>query len=206
MRLLLTSDGFPKTSQNIRKKFFEMVRKDAENITVAFIPTASEVEEGRSFSVENRRELLEMGLQPENIVDVNLDHNITFDELKKFDAVYVDGGNTFYLLEKVKESGFDAAVKEYLEKDVGLYVGGSAGTLIMCPDIEIAEPWDDKSKASLTTTKGLGYTTVVWSPHYTEKEKDIVDSYRRRVSYQISELRDGEAVTVVDKNTEVIRG
>jgi dipeptidase E len=137
---------------------------------------------------------MDVGIPAENILDVELDHPISVDELKYFDVVFVDGGNTFYLLQKVRESGFDAAIENYLKQDWGVYVGVSAGTILAGPDVEIAEPWDDKDAAALADTKGLGMVAAAYSPHYKPEDDPILNDYRRKATYPIRELRDGEAI------------
>jgi len=198
MRLLLTSSAFQDKAVRVRAKFFDLVGKSPADIKVAFIPTASAVENDRAYMNINRRELEEMGIPAENITNLELDHPVTLEELGKYNVIFVDGGNTFYLLQKVREFGFDRAIKEYLDQDLGVYVGVSAGTVIMGPDIEFAESWDDKNKAMLENTQGLGYTQDAYSPHYNDGEKAILDEWRSKVNYSIKELRDGQAV-VIDK-------
>lgn len=196
MRLLLTSNGFPKEAKKIREEFFRLVGKKPADIKVAFIPTASIVENDRSFMEIDRKEIEDMGIPKGNITDLELDHPITITELVNYDVILVDGGNTFYLLEKARESGFDKAIDEYLKEDQGVYVGISAGTVFTGPDVSFVEPWDDKSKAKLDNTRGLAYTKEAYSPHYKDEEKTILDEEREKRDYPIIELRDGQAITI----------
>lgn len=197
MRLLLTSSGFRQEDTVLRETFFNLVKKQARDVRVAFIPTASATEDDRSFMIAARKELEDMGIPTANITDLELDHTVILEELSKYDVVFVDGGNAFYLLQKVRESKFDVAIKEYLKQDLGVYVGVSAGTVLAGPDISFVEPWDDKSKAKeLEDTTGLGYTKEAHSPHYKDEEKTILDEWRAKVSYPIKELRDGQAVVI----------
>lgn len=204
MRLFLTSDGFPAASQNLRRKFIELVNKEPKDIKVAFIPTASEVEDDRSFMLLDRGELEEIGVPKENITTLELDHAVTIEELKKFDVIFVDGGNTFFLLQKVRESGFDSAIKEYLDADMGVYVGVSAGTVLAGPDVGVAEPWDDKSRSTLTDTIGLGLVSTAYSPHYNSKEKEIVHGLKDHMNCAVEALSDGQAIVVSGEAQELL--
>lgn len=204
MKLFLTSNAFPKESQKLREEFLDFVNKDVNKIKVAFIPTASIPDADKSFMLTDRKELEEMGILKENIVDFNLDKPTSFEDIKKFDVVFIDGGNTFYLLEKVRESGFDKAIKEYLKKDMGVYVGVSAGTILVGPDIEIAEPWDDKLITNLRDTKGLNLINTAYSPHWVEEEEKILKQYKEKVDYEIRELRDGEGIVIKDGDVKFI--
>jgi dipeptidase E len=173
------------------------VGKKPKDIKIALIPTAAEVEEDKSC-LTKREEIEELGILTKNIHNLDLNHPISLEELKQYDVIFVDGGNTFYLLQKVRETEFDKTIEEYLKQDMGVYVGVSAGTIIMGPDIAFVEPWDNRNKAVLKDTKGLGYTKDAYSPHYREGEKEILDQWRLKVDYKIKELRDGEAV-LIDK-------
>jgi dipeptidase E len=204
MRILLTSSGLPAKAENIRAEFLRLVRKSPVDIKVAFIPTASAVEADRTFMEVDRKELEEVGIPVGNITDLELDHLVIFEELKRYDVVFVDGGNTFYLLEKVQSSGFDEAIKQYLTEDLGVYVGVSAGSIIMGPDIGFVGPWDDERKANLKETKALGYTKEAYSPHYTDEEKGKLEECRAKADYSIIELRDGQAVVIDGGEQKII--
>jgi dipeptidase E len=194
MRLFLTSDSFRNLGAEAKKEFWKLVGKEPADTRAAFIPTASNFEENKAYVERDHQLLYGLGIPTQNIVDIELDHSVTCDDLKSFDIIFVEGGNTFYLLQKVRESGFDKAVTEYLEKDLGVYVGVSAGTILAGPDIEIAEPYDDKSKAALENTKGLCLTPSAFNPHFQDEDQIIIDQYQSKVSYPIKPLHDGEAV------------
>jgi dipeptidase E len=194
VRLFLTSNALPSSSPSLREEFLNLVGKTPRQIRVVFIPTASAAERDGPSTPAAHSELMDIGIPAENIVDLELDHPISVDELMRFDVIFVDGGNTFYLLQKVRESGFEAAIREYLRQDRGVYVGVSAGTILAGPDIEIAAPWDNKNAAVLSDTKGLGMIATAYSPHYKPEDDPILNDYRSKVTYPIQELRDGEAV------------
>ena len=204
MRLLLTSIGLSGRFPRVREVFLELVKKSVGDVRVAFIPTASEVEDDRTFSQIDRKELEEVGVRAEHIQDVLLDHPITLDELRRYDVIYVDGGNTFYLLQRVRESGFDAAIAAYLREDAGVYVGTSAGTCLAGPEIGFLDVWDDRTKATLADTRGLGLVPVAYSPHYHDGEADLLRACRAKVAHPIEPLRDGEAVLVDDVQMTLI--
>ncbi len=109
-KLLLTSAGF----ENIKigEKFLELVNKSVSEIKVLFIPTASR-SKGQLFYVEkSKQELLDLDILKNNIINFNLDKELSREELGTFDAIYICGGNTFYLLHKIRESKFDEIIKK----------------------------------------------------------------------------------------------
>ena len=86
--------------------------------------------------------------------------------LQKVDIIYVAGGNTFYLLEKVRESGFDQVLPILLDRGI-IYAGESAGAVLACPTIEPIKFMDEPSKApNLKSFEGLGLVDFVVLPHY----------------------------------------
>jgi len=80
-----------------------------------FIPTASRTEEELFYVEKSKQELLNLGILKNNIINFNLDKELSEEELNIFDSIYICGGNTFYLLHKLRESKFDEVIKK-LEK------------------------------------------------------------------------------------------
>jgi len=130
MRLLLTSAGFE--SQAVADVFKDMLTKPAAAAKVLFIPTAAQSEEALRYVEKCRKELRAAGVHRDNLCVYDLDRRMPAAELRGYDAVYVCGGDTRYLLRRVKRAGFAEALKSY----GGLYVGVSAGSLITARHID----------------------------------------------------------------------
>ncbi len=119
-KLLLTSAGFqnPETAD----EFLKLADKTPSEIKVIFIPTASSrTEEELKHVIESKKELADIDIRKENIKTLDLNHRISYDEVVGFDAIYVCGENTFYLLQKVREACLDKIIKKFVE-DGGTYV------------------------------------------------------------------------------------
>ncbi len=199
-KLLLTSAGFE--NHRIGETFLELVHTSPSEITVIFIPTASRTKEEMKYVEMARKEIIGLGVKKEHVKTLDLDHDIRYQEVKDYNVIYVCGGNTFYLLQKVRETGFDMIVKQFVD-DGKLYVGVSAGSILACPSIEIALPFDEND-AEITDFRGLGLVDVVITPHYTAKEKRIIDKWRKKLSYPIITLTDNQALLVVGKEKKII--
>lgn len=191
-KLLLTSAGFE--NPKIRLKFLELVGKDPEEIKVLFIPTAAQTKEEKYYANESKKEILELGIK--DIIEYNLEGETP----KEFDAIYVCGGNTFYLLDKVRKSGFDKRVIEFIDKGK-VYVGVSAGSIIMGPLIGIAAPFD-QNQIGLKDLTGLKLIDSVITPHYTPEEKKIIDKFEGE--HPIIRLTDQQAVLVIGEKEKVL--
>lgn len=68
MKILLTSQGL--TTDAIRNKLFEIVGKKPNEISIAFIPTASYPNANKSWVKQTREDLLKTGIK--SLVDVDL--------------------------------------------------------------------------------------------------------------------------------------
>ena len=72
------------------------------------------------------------------------------------------------MLQELKKNGADKAVREHIRKGK-LYIGESAGTIILAPDIEYAKDYDDLKKApGLDGYDALKVLDFYPLPHYTE--------------------------------------
>jgi peptidase E len=191
MNLLLTSASFK--NQQITEAFLKTVGKPADQIQLIFIPTASRTPEELHYVEVSKQELDDLGIK--NIHILNLDHKISPEEISGADVIYVCGGNTFYLLQKIRESRFDEALSGF----GGLYVGVSAGSIVAGPDIASAGPWDEND-VGLSDTSGLKLVDFVVAPHFIEEDEKKLETFRKSADYEIVGLTDNQAVLI--KNEE----
>ena len=106
------------------------------------------------------------------------------------------------MLSKVRESGFDDTIKKLTGRGV-VYVGVSAGSVILGPDIGLtAEP--DRNDINLRNTKGLNLVDAAISPHYREEEEKMVEEWSNKADYEILPLTDRQALLAADEKTEII--
>ena len=199
-KLLLTSTGL--VNQNITNQFLQIIDKPVSQIKIIFVPTASRSEEELKYVDESKKELLDLGIHANNIKTLNLDKPVSFEEVEDFDVIYVCGGNTFYLLKKVRETGFDKVIIEFAKTDK-LYLGVSAGSILVCPNIDIASPFDEND-VNLTDLTGLNLTDVIVSPHYKDEEKTIINDFKKKSQYEVIPLTDEQALLVIDGETKIV--
>jgi len=126
--------------------------------TVAYIGTASKDKE---WVQENIEKIEAAGFVVKAIDLALLSSNDLADAFQACDIIWVGGGNTFYLLQEVRRSGFDKLVTKKLLQGVP-YVGTSAGSIIMGPNIEMVKFGDDPLEASyLKSYQGLNLFPLV---------------------------------------------
>src|SRR4030043_1423476 len=163
MKLFLTSAGLPPETI---KEFLKLLNRKPEKMNLCFITTASygEHPKGNPWYVKkDRQQLLKLGFKITEL-DLRKENNKSLREnLKNFDVIFAEGGNTFYLLKYMRESGFDKALKPFLDKD-GIYLGVSAGTMVAGLNIESGN-WKhmDKNIVDLKDLTGLKLVPFVFS-------------------------------------------
>jgi len=186
--IILTSSGF--SNPEIMKKVEEYFDEKLSDKKVAIITTASEDKEKNEFAILAYSQFREMGL--ENVIFFDIEKQNPR-ELSDFDIIYVNGGNTYYLLDWTRKSGFDSVVKEFLQKG-GLYIGVSAGSIIAGPSIEILNyTKGDPNLIGLTDLSAMGLTSSVIEPHYTRESEGAVLEYEKESGEEVIRLTDGMA-------------
>ena len=165
MKLYLASYAMVSMAKIIKHEGCDFAGKKA-----IFIPNAGDPYDNKDFVEADKNALKKYGL---NIVEMDV-KNKNEEEIREMidgaDIVLVAGGDTFYLMEKLKESGADKIIKEFVVRG-GIYIGSSAGSIICCPTIEGAEDFDDPNLApKLDNFDGLGIFKDVIIPH-AHKEK-----------------------------------
>ena len=127
MRVLLTSAGLE--TEEIKEYFVDMIGKDMSSVKALFIPTAAIDADAIGVLPKCMNDLLKCGIQNKNIKVYDLHIGMDFDELRQYDVVYLCGGSTAYLLDRINSTGFNTTLMEYIQ-DNGLVIGVSAGSLI----------------------------------------------------------------------------
>ncbi len=193
MKLLLTSTGL--TNENI-KKFFISQFDRLDNKTACVI-TSGRTKEEQFYIEESIKELSDFGIK---VTEVNIAKNDSFSNLPEFDIYYVCGGNTFYILDRMRKTGIDKVLIDVI-KNGKFYLGVSAGSIIPGPDIEISG-WGeagDSNDINLQDLSGFGLVPYLITPHYTEQEKDDVEAFKeKRKGEPVIELTDDQAIFVED--------
>jgi len=127
-------------------------------------------------------------------------------EALKSDVIYLAGGNTFYFLKHLRESGFLGEIKRFVHRG-GILAGLSAGAIMMTPHIFLAgypKHEGDENEVRLRNLKSLHLVDFEFLPHYVSSNKTnlALAKYSRRSDRPILACPDGSGVVV---NGEEIR-
>lgn len=192
MKLLLTSAGL--ANEKIRN-FFVAQFDSLKNKKACLIHTVR-VESDWEYMKYYDQELKELGLKYDAI---NISEDINLVNLPEYDIYYVCGGNTFYILDRMRKTGLDKALIGAV-RNGKFYLGVSAGSIIAGPDIEVAGVGGaDVNDVNLIDLTGLKLTEHIVTPHYCEEEeKDVQDFREKRKGESVIALTDEQAVLVED--------
>lgn len=209
MKLFLTSTGL---EPQVTEEFLKFLSKDPKETKLCFIATASEPEKDKWYVDKDIKRLKELGFK---IVKLDLKKEKEESlrrKLSKVDVIYVEGGNTFYLLKWVRESGFDKVIVDILNKGK-IYVGVSAGSILVGPNIELAG-WKnfrenmigDDNIVGLKNLIGLNLVPFAVFPHFQEKvHKELLTIETKQLNYPVIALSDQQAILVKDNEWKFVR-
>jgi dipeptidase E len=181
-------------------KITELLPDEPSKLNAVFIPTASNLYTDRTWTDKDRDKLKDMGFTVRDLDLVDKKKEEIEEALKNTDVVCVAGGNTFYLLEKMKESGFDEVIKKRVHEGV-IYIGSSAGSAVVCPTIGMVEGLDDpKDAPNLISYDALGIIDFIIFLHYgdedyAEKYKPILERWTQK-GYDYKYVKNNEALVI----------
>ena len=132
MRLMLTSCGLE--TEEIKQYFLKMLGKHPNETKALFIPTAAIDADAIAVLPKCMNDLLKCMIPKENITVYDLHENISYEDILQYDIVYLCGGRTSYLLERINDSGFRNTLLSYIEND-GFVLGVSAGSLVFANNL-----------------------------------------------------------------------
>ena len=132
MRLILSSAGLE--NQVLQSQFLKLLNKDVKDVHPLFIPTAAIDPGAIAVLPKCMNDLLKCGIPEENITVFDLHRNMSLEELKRYDLVYLTGGRTSYLLQRINDTGFRESLLGYIREN-GLVLGVSAGSIIFANNL-----------------------------------------------------------------------
>lgn len=208
MKLFLTSAN---VNETLQQEFFKLVGKNPAEVKFALIENAADpyTEEKKGFVYETRAVLEKLPMQIERIDlrEYGSGKKDIYEVLRRFDVVWIGGGNTFYLRWIFRESGVDTVLTKLLNKGI-VYAGGSAGSVIVCPNLEKYNVVDDPAKAPELIKNGLNLIDFQIVPHwgtekYQTKLQEVKDCYDQ-LNKKVVTLTDEQALVISNDEVRVI--
>ncbi|WP_026474889.1 Type 1 glutamine amidotransferase-like domain-containing protein [Alkaliflexus imshenetskii] len=203
MRKLFLSSSF----KDVAALLADFANEDLNGKTVTFIPTASNMEAVTFYVGSARKAFIKLGMVVDELDVSKADFHLITEKLNRNNYIYVSGGNTFYLLQELKRTGADKEIINQIEKGK-IYIGESAGSIVMAPDIEYVKMLDDSEKASnLETFSALNMVDFYPLPHFTnfpfkKTVERIIDKYHSLL--KLSPISNSQVIFVEDDNVMVV--
>ena len=199
MKLILGSD-----MSFLVKYGYDLTGIPKADMRIGYVTTAAKGVRTKEFFVNLERQVAETGYDFEKF-DIE---GKSAEEMRSFFAgknvIHIEGGNTFYLLKAIRETGF-ALVLDELLKEGKVYIGTSAGSYIMCPSIEVAD-WNETgvNRFGVTDFTALKYVPFVLKVHYKDEMQESVWEKMKTAHFPLRILCDGQGILVDNGNTTFI--
>ncbi|PKL72158.1 hypothetical protein CVV26_02710 [Candidatus Kuenenbacteria bacterium HGW-Kuenenbacteria-1] len=199
MKLILASD-----LSFLLKYGYNLTGIPKDKMKIGYVTTARKGARIKSFAEELKNNIRENGYSFEEI-DIEGKSKIELKNIfKDKNIIHIEGGNTFYLLKAIRETGFEEILKELLNEGK-IYIGTSAGAYIMCPTIEVAD-WDitGKNRFGITDFTALNYVPFALKVHYKDEKIPLTPFIKgaqleekiKTLKYPFRILRDGQGILI----------
>lgn len=168
--VFLTANGLYK--QEILSAFLNMIDSSTSHRTICIVTTADKEYKSKNYHAVNLYNTFTEMKYSVDFIDLEFDCPYL---LYNYDTIYINGGNPFYLLYHIKNSGSDQLLRELQYSK--FIAGQSAGAAVLGRSLEHAQilhpEWNDLNLADLS---GIGIVDEVILPHsnrYTEVPESI---------------------------------
>lgn len=208
MKLLLSSNGF--ANKAIVESLFEMIGKRQGEISLVFIPTASNVESGdKDWFINDLINIKKQNFKSVAIADISaVPESIWRPQLEEADVLFFEGGNTYHLMNWINKSGLIKLLPDMLKTKV--YVGLSAGSMVTGPDLNLillkVIYGEDAEKEAMT---GLGFTNFYFLPHlnnpyFAPRIEANLKKAMKEITRKTYVLDDQSALSVIDGKVKIV--
>lgn len=209
MNMLLTSGGL--ANNKLVSEFKSALNMPVKQARIAFIITASLAEPGdKAWLLKDLQKLYDLGVALVDIIDISQPKNEWIDRIKNSDVIYVEGGNTKFLMYYAQKTGFADELPQLLK--TRLYVGVSAGSMIIgsclpsaAEDVIYGE--EEFTEPYKNVKEYLNYLSIHILPHYQAeynklREDDVIGHFTKMSDKPIYALDDNSALLVKDANIQ----
>lgn len=191
MNIYLTSYGVDTRYKDYMNSYEDILRV-LKNKNVAIIPNAKLVSEHRTNSNVAKKEFTKNGITAK-IIDLDK-QNLN---IKKYDALYLSGGEPKNLMDSIIKSNNYEIIKKFIDNG-GIIIGQSAGAMIFNKNY-----LDTTTGELLIMDNGFDYNDKIIVPHYNNLPKELLN----KIPSNILKINDNDnlyKLDIKDKNNENI--
>jgi dipeptidase E len=201
MKLILSGGGDSENFVQLDKHFLSLLPKSPN---LLLIPMAGDPE-----TYDDALERIVDTFSTINFenIEMSLDlQDLDWNTLKKFDSIYIDGGNTFRLMDQVRKSHFYELVRKFIHQG-GVINGDSAGAVILGSHLETAhfgEDGDDND-SELISYQGLNLLgDIAIHCHYEDSEEKQIAGFVTEYGLPVIALHETSGISIESGTLKVI--
>lgn len=202
MKKLFLASYFAKVADMLQ----EFLQDDLRGKTAAFIPTASVPENVKFFVEVDRRALEKLGIEVDELELSTASARTILKKLEDADLVFVSGGNSFFLLQELIRTKAAKTILDLINSGKP-YIGSSAGSIVLAPDIRYIERMDNPKKApALDSSAALGAVDFYPLPHFGNSpfkkiDERIIAEYGQKI--ELIPISNNQAILVKGKTRQI---
>lgn len=162
--IILLSSG-----TGVMKHLTQQYLKEKDIKRILFIDTAAESETGDDpqWLIDEINAIKAEGYEVDRWSITNKSSQEIEEKIDACDAIYMNGGNTFYLLEQMQKSSCIELIRDKVINEGKIYIGSSAGSIVAAADISPTKRLDDDLETpDLENTSGLNIVDHLVLPHW----------------------------------------
>jgi peptidase E len=200
-RIILFSQPSEKAVEKLLPQLFP---SDWDQKALAYMP--SNGHETKQIYTDFWKDLAQKNMTDFALVDNMLPKGSGEEEkIKNADILLISGGNTFELLNNLRNSGLDQAILDFVKKDNYVLAGFSAGAIVLSPTIAIAgqpsgdDPTDliDENRVGITDLTGLNIINFEILPHYIEEtDRKTLERYQLQTKNEVKTVTNDDLIII----------
>lgn len=163
---------------------------------IAYITTAAKKVNNNSFVTRQKAgmDILKLQYTELDIAEYTSDEIESM--LQGFDIIFMEGGNAFYLLHVIRQTGFEAIIKRLLNQGI-VYMSSSAGTYVAGLSIEPAT-WTERGfdRFGIADFTAMKLVPFDIKAHYTSEKHEIFKEKAKNIQLPLKVLSDEQALLV----------
>lgn len=203
MKLFLTSQTISKSQG---QHFMKLVGTDKpSDIKIALIENAADTyaDADKVWLYESRADIQAHGFQLDivDLEDYRFGKKGLLQRLEKSDAIWMSGGNTYYLRWILRETRAGTIIQK-LAKQGKVIGGSSAGAIVVGATLKHFELADDPADAPEVIYDGLNLTDTVVIPHWGNEKYGVVmkdaEQQLQNDGYKTVHITDEQAFMIND--------
>lgn len=195
------------SSSGLLPEAIKKVGKPAKEIKLAHVMTAAKGVKDREYIDRTKKLFGGLDIKFKDVDIEGKNEKELHEMLDDMDVVFVNGGNTFYLLKAIRESGFDKVIRDLIDKGV-VYIGASAGSYVACPTIETSKwessPKDKHDECGLTDLTAMNLVPFIMYVHYTDDQEEFLKEKIKTANHPVKILNDDQALYIEDDEVTLI--